>query len=117
MTRYELHRVWEVQGDLKEGQRHIYAQRNFFIDEDSWMIVLADHYDARGTLWRVGTGHLMQVYNKQIPAYGVETLNDLLAGRYTVTGMSNEETNASNYDYKPTPFDFTTASLRSSGVR
>lgn len=117
VTRYELHRVWEVQGNLKDGQRHIYAQRNFFIDEDSWMILLADHYDSRDTLWRVGAGHLVQVYDKQIPAYGVEVLHDLIAGRYAVMGMTNEEESGPNYDAKPVHFEFTTASLRASGVR
>src|SRR5690606_35931035 len=53
-TRLEVHGVREVQGDVKQGQRHIYAQRNFFVDQDSWIISLADHYDGRGTLWRVG---------------------------------------------------------------
>ena len=34
--RYELHRVWVVEATVKDGERHIYAQRNFFIDEDTW---------------------------------------------------------------------------------
>ena len=72
-TRFELHRVWEVQGNVKEGQRHIYAQRNFFVDEDSWMINLADHYDGRGTLWRVGEGHIAFNYANKIPGYNLET--------------------------------------------
>lgn len=71
-TRFELHRVWEVQGNVKEGQRHIYAQRNFFVDEDSWMINLADHYDGRGTLWRVGEGHIAFNYANKIPGYNLE---------------------------------------------
>lgn len=84
-TRYELHRVWEVEANLKPGERHVYAKRVFFIDEDSWQIVLADHYDARGTLWRVGEGHLQPYYNAQVPWLAVETLHDLLNGRYIVS--------------------------------
>ena len=116
-TRFELHRVWEVQGNVKQGQRHIYAQRNFFVDEDSWMITLADHYDGRGTLWRVGEGHLGFNYKQKIPGYSIETLYDLLAGRYIALGMYTEEQSAPQFDFTPTYNQFTPAALRASGVR
>lgn len=116
-TRYELHRVWEVQGNVKEGQRHIYAQRNFFVDEDSWQIVLADHYDGRNTLWRVGEGHISFNYKQKIPGYAMETLYDLLAGRYIALGMYSEEASAPQFDITPTYNQFTPAALRASGVR
>ena len=116
-TRFELHRVWEVQGNVKDGQRHMYAQRNFFVDEDSWMISLADHYDGRGTLWRVGEGHLGFNYQQKIPGYSIETLYDLLAGRYIALGMYSEENSAPQYDFDPSYSQFTPAALRASGVR
>lgn len=116
-TRYELHRVWEVEGTVKDGQRHIYAQRNFFVDEDSWTIALGDHYDGRGTLWRVAEGHLVQVYNEQMPAYNTEALYDLLAGRYIALGMHSEETSAPKYGMTHSYNEFTPAALRSAGVR
>ena len=116
-TRFELHRVWEVQGNVKDDQRHIYAQRNFFVDEDSWMISLADHYDGRGTLWRVGEGHLGFNYQQKIPGYSIETLYDLLAGRYIALGMYSEENSAPQYDFDPSYNQFTPAALRASGVR
>ncbi|PCC98567.1 DUF1329 domain-containing protein [Halopseudomonas pelagia] len=116
-TRFELHRVWEVQGKVKDGQRHIYAQRNFFMDEDTWMITLADHYDGRGTLWRVGEGHLAYNYKEKIPGYTIETLYDLLAGRYIALGMYTEEASAPDFDYNPSYNQFTPAALRASGVR
>ncbi|HDZ58047.1 MAG TPA: DUF1329 domain-containing protein [Pseudomonas xinjiangensis] len=116
-TRFELHRVWEVQGNVKQGQRHIYAQRNFFMDEDSWLINLADHYDARGTLWRVGEGHIVHAYHEQLPGYAAETLYDLLAGRYIALGMYNEEDSAPQFGTSPSYNEFTPAALRASGVR
>ena len=116
-TRFELHRVWEVQGNVKDGQRHIYAQRNFFVDEDSWQITLADHYDARGTLWRVGEGHVTHAYSEQLPGYSTQTLYDLLAGRYIALGMYNEESSGPSFDRTPTYNEFTPAALRASGVR
>jgi hypothetical protein len=116
-TRFELHRVWEVQGNVKSGQRHIYAQRNFFMDEDSWMLNLADHYDGRGTLWRIGEGHIGFNYNVSLPGYSIETLYDLLAGRYIALGMYTEEISAPQFDFKPSYNQFTPAALRSSGIR
>ncbi|MEH6388803.1 MAG: DUF1329 domain-containing protein [Pseudomonas profundi] len=116
-TRFELHRVWEVEGTVKQGQRHIYAKRNFFFDEDSWLLALADHYDSRGTLWRVGEGHVSHSYNEQLPGFGIETLYDLLAGRYIALGMYNEESSAPQFNYTPSYREFTPAALRSSGVR
>lgn len=53
LLRYELHRVWNVEGKLKPDTRHIYSRRNFHVDEDTWMIVSAELYDGRGELWRV----------------------------------------------------------------
>ena len=52
-ARYELHRVWVVEANLKPGASHIYKRRVFYIDEDSWAVVVTDKYDARDQLWRV----------------------------------------------------------------
>ncbi|WP_410722741.1 DUF1329 domain-containing protein, partial [Burkholderia sp. SIMBA_052] len=48
--RYELHRVWVLEASLKPGNRHVYAKRRFYIDEDTWGAVMADSYDARNLL-------------------------------------------------------------------
>ena len=53
LMRYELHRVWKVEATVKQGMRHMFAKRVFYIDEDTWMIMAADLYDAQGKLWRV----------------------------------------------------------------
>lgn len=50
--RWELHRVWIVEADLKEGQRHTSPKSRYYIDEDSWTATLADRWDANGQLWR-----------------------------------------------------------------
>ena len=54
LTRYELHRVWVVEASVKEGQRHVYAKRRFYVDEDTWTVLVTDKYDGNGNLWRVG---------------------------------------------------------------
>lgn len=116
-ARYELHRVWHVTATLKTGARHIYAKRDFYIDEDSWLIATVDHYDGRGTLWRVAEAHPQYYYHKQFPWFTAEALYDLVSGRYLVLGLKNEEKQAWEFDYKSPESSFTPAALRQAGVR
>ncbi|MCG8613999.1 MAG: DUF1329 domain-containing protein, partial [Pseudomonadales bacterium] len=46
LTRYELHRVWVVEGVLREGIGHVYAKRRLYFDEDSWHILLTEEYNS-----------------------------------------------------------------------
>jgi hypothetical protein len=116
LTRYELHRVWVVEANLKPGTSHIYPRRVFYIDEDSWQILAVDQYDARGQLWRISEAHCINYYDQLTFWSTVEVHTDLLAGRYIALGMDNEE---KMYDFtiKRTPQDFTPASLRMEGIR
>ncbi|VVN71964.1 DUF1329 domain-containing protein [Pseudomonas fluorescens] len=117
LTRYELHRVWEVVGTVKPGERHIYAKRHMFIDEDSWQVALVDHYDGRGQLWRVAEGHQQFYYDHQVPAYTLEALYDIIAGRYIALGMKNEEKHSFEFGFAAKSADYTPSALRSEGVR
>jgi len=117
LTRYELHRVWEVVGTVKPSERHIYAKRHMYIDEDSWQVALVDHYDGRGQLWRVAEGHAQIYYDHQTPAYTVETLYDIIAGRYIALGMKNEEKSSFVFGFNAKAADYTPAALRAEGVR
>lgn len=117
LTRYELHRVWVVEAKLRPGTRHIYAQRNFFIDEDSWVASAIDHYDGRGNLWRVAESHNMYYYNGGVSGYALETLYDLNAGRYLALGFENEEAKGANWDVRFSKVEFKPNALRQEGVR
>lgn len=117
LARYELHRVWHVVATLKPGQRHVYAKRDFYIDEDSWQAAVIDHYDGRNTLWRVAEAHQQSYYNHQVPFYTAETLNDMISGRYLVLGLKNEEKRSYQFDVKALGGEFTPHALRQSGVR
>lgn len=117
LARYELHRVWHVVATLKPGQRHVYAKRDFYIDEDSWQAAVIDHYDGRNTLWRVAEAHQQSYYNHQVPFYTAETLNDMISGRYLVLGLKNEEKRSYQFDVKALEGEFTPNALRQSGVR
>ena len=115
--RYELHRVWEVVSTLKSNQRHVYSKRRFFIDEDSWAILTADHYDSRGELWRVGESHALHNYAQKTPISAADVFHDLHSGRYIVTGMGNQQRMAYDFDYRASSSDYSPGALRSSGVR
>ena len=117
LTRYELHRVWKVTATLKDGQRHVYAKRVFYIDEDTWQATEIDHYDGRGELWRVAESHNVMYYNRQLPWYAIEVLYDLNSGRYLALGLDNEEATGYQYDFDRGYADYTPAALRRGGVR
>ncbi|HJY83369.1 MAG TPA: DUF1329 domain-containing protein [Candidatus Binatia bacterium] len=89
LARYELHRVWVVEGTLKPGQRHIYSRRIFYVDEDSWQIAVADNYDKDGQLWRVAEAHALNYYDVPVLWTTLEVYHDLKERRYLATGMDN----------------------------
>ncbi|WP_419811606.1 DUF1329 domain-containing protein [Bacterioplanoides sp.] len=117
LTRYELHRVWKVEATLKDGKRHIYGKRVFYIDEDTWQASAIDHYDGRGELWRVAEAHNLMFYDAKVPWYAVETLYDLNSGRYLVMGLDNEEDSSYKFGFTRSQKDYTPAALRRSGRR
>jgi hypothetical protein len=115
-VRYELHRVWVVDATLKAGERHVYKRRVFYLDEDSWQIVIVDSYDNRDQLWRVSEGHAMNFYNALALWTAAETHTDLQAGRYLVIGLFSEG-RVHDFNIKRTEADFTPDALRQEGVR
>ncbi|GAA6167888.1 DUF1329 domain-containing protein [Sessilibacter corallicola] len=115
LTRYELHRVWKVEATLKEGERHIYAKRVFYIDEDSWQISVVDHYDGRGELWRVGEAHQFPYRDVKVPWFTAELLYDLQSGRYLAGSLTNEEGNGFNFEKRFDYKDFTPQAIRRKG--
>ena len=114
LARYELHRVWHVRATLKDGERHVYSRRDFYIDEDSWQIAIADHYDGRGELWRVAEAHMVQIPEPRVPGYAFETLYDLRSGRYVINGLTNEESTPYRFDTRKRHREYTPAALRRS---
>ncbi|MDF5996868.1 DUF1329 domain-containing protein [Pseudomonas aeruginosa] len=91
LLRYEPHRVWVVEATLKPGERHIYAKRVFYLDEDSWSILASDIYDSRGELWRFHEAHALQRYDILSSFHISEVSYDLQARRYLVVNLQNQE--------------------------
>jgi len=115
-ARYELHRVWQVEGQLKDGTSHIYKKRVFFMDEDSWHIAVMDHYDKRGQLWRTSESHLYANTTNRLISSTAEIHYDLQSGRYLVVGLDNEDA-PEDYTFTADPARYTPSALRITGIR
>ncbi|WP_448110916.1 DUF1329 domain-containing protein [Pseudomonas lini] len=87
-VRWEKHRVWVVEATLKEGARHIYHKRRFYLDEDTWIALASDQYDARGQLYRGAFAFLSQSYDQQVPDATPYVNYDLIGGSYSVSGLT-----------------------------
>ncbi len=88
--RYEKHRVWVVEANLKEGKRHIYGKRRFYVDEDSWNIVMTENYDGRGELWKVVLINSIYEYNVKGYVNRAMMFHELRAGGYIVIRLVND---------------------------
>ena len=85
-VRWEKRRVWIIDSFLKEGSRHLYSRRTFYLDEDSWVAVTGEMYDGRDNLWRVQYNYTANLYDVKAgfgSAYGAY---DLLQNIYNLNG-------------------------------
>jgi hypothetical protein len=57
--RWEKHRVWIVEGTLCRGESNVLQRRRFYIEEDSWFVLLGEGYDFSG---RLVTHYLLDSY-------------------------------------------------------
>ena len=114
LLRYELHRVWVVEAELRKGHSHPYGKRRFYLDEDSWQILAVDLYDRSGNLTGLQENHPISYYD--VPMFGstLETIYDFKGKRYFVDGLDNNEP---MYDFNArlSPRDFTPQALRREG--
>lgn len=116
LTRFEKHRVWVVEANLKDKYRHVYQKRVFYVDEDSWQIHVADMYDSRNELYRVALAYGVNYYEVPTHWTTLDVYHDLNSRRYLAIGLDNEE---NMYDFTITPRDreFTPQALRREGKR
>jgi hypothetical protein len=90
-VRFEKRRVWVVEASRKEGARHAYSRRVFYVEEDCWCFVGTESYDNANKLWRVA-----DLYN--FPAYDIGgvnndtwAFNDLQKGNYLIINTGRKE--------------------------
>ncbi|CAA0126256.1 putative protein [Halioglobus japonicus] len=84
--RWEKHRVWVVDSNLKEGKRHLYSRRTFYIDEDSWGAVSGEMYDGQNELWRVQFSYGANLYDRKTGFGSAYGSYDLLQDIYNLSG-------------------------------
>lgn len=82
--RWELHRMWVVEATLKQGFRHAYAKRTYYIDEDTYGAMLYDAYDRSGQLYRSIFNSMVQLYDVNAPYTVKNVIFDFNKGMYAL---------------------------------
>lgn len=116
-VRWELHRVWIVEANLRPGQRHVVARARYYLDEDTWIAVLGDRWDANGKL--VKTLWALPLALPEIPAVTAVTsgAHDLVTGTWIAMAVLNGRPEAYK-DVPPWPdAHFTADAMAGEGVR
>ena len=90
LIRYELHRVWKVEASVKSGMRHLFPKRVMYLDEDSWMNLVQDLYDAQGKVWRSMESYPYSAWELPACVFQGYTSYDLNVGRYMADNMPQE---------------------------
>lgn len=116
-VRWELHRVWIVEATLRAGQRHLAPRSRYYVDEDSWIAVMADRWDANGQLWRTLWSLPFAMPDLPGVTQGASGFYDLVGGGY----FANDVMTAKKEQIKVVPrFKdgfFTPEALAGEGVR
>ena len=116
-VRWELHRVWIVEGTLVPGKRHMYSKRRLYIDEDSWYAMATDNYDGAGNLYRVGWASMIPTYDIPAPYADVQNYQDLIAGSYNLHGWLGHKNGYLKTNKLWPPYKWSPESMAGSGVR
>jgi hypothetical protein len=117
LVRWELHRVWVIEAILAPGKRHVVAKRMFYLDEDSWQIILMDGWDAQGEFWRMA--YTLTLLAPDVPAlvgniaWGVHNLQ---TGGYYLNAALNGTTQFKVVDRRRESF-FSPEELANLGLR
>jgi len=117
--RWELHRVWVVEATLAAGKRHAVPKKLFYVDEDTWSVVLMDGYDAQGNLWR--TQHALPFVAPDIPGVitTIMAIYNLQANTWALSAFPADGGGKGAYtaiNRRPDTY-FTPDALAGSGIR
>ena len=61
----------------------------FYLDEDSWQIVLSEKYDAEGELSNVAEAHTLNYYSVPVVYPTLQAHYSLDDGRFMIQGINN----------------------------
>ena len=79
--RWELHRVWVIEGAPKKGVRHIYSKKVVYFDEDQAGAMM-ETYDQAGKLFRAGWDTTVVLYDIGVPYTFGNFFFDFSTGSY-----------------------------------
>jgi hypothetical protein len=116
-VRWELHRVWVVEATLRPGQRHQMPRSRYYLDEDTWVAVLADRWDARGNLWRTLTQYPLVMPDAPATAPVTFDMHDLVSGSWFVNGLMNGKASQTVFVPRFSDTNFQADSLAAEAVR
>jgi hypothetical protein len=88
VLRWELHRVWVVEGTRKAGARHINSKKVWLLDEDSWNVVSYQSYDDAGKLYRYQVFPTWQEYDIPAPFSHNQVGYDFIKGGWFMGSIS-----------------------------
>ncbi|MDY0011867.1 MAG: DUF1329 domain-containing protein [Rhodocyclaceae bacterium] len=121
--RFELHRVWVVEANLKPGERHVQKKKVFYIDEDSWNIVAYNGLDQAGKVHHMIYLLPIQAYDKPEIRNSSTIVYELSKRVYSATNKFGGEGVGGGEPYlpiktKPYPANyFTPDSMAGMGLR
>ncbi len=87
--RFEKHRVWVLEANLHPGQSNTNKRRRFYIDEDTWFIMLGEGYDAQGDMVKAYANFLECIPSMPGTVLMGTSTFSLLTGNYTYNGNNN----------------------------
>lgn len=88
VMRWEKHRVWVVEGTVKQGERHTYAKRTFYINEDTWAVTATESYDNAGEIYRIGFFPTVSTWDYQT-YYAMVNWYDFTKNNYLMGNVVN----------------------------
>lgn len=116
-VRWELHRVWVVEANLKNGQRHTSPKSRYYVDEDSWIAVMGDRWDAKGQLARAVFTIPVAMPDVQAQIATLWGAYDLISGSMFVSFLQNEKKMQTKFMPRYKDAVFTPDALSGEGVR
>ncbi len=118
LVRWEKHRVWVVEATLKSGKRHVVPRRTYYVDEDSWQVLLVDGYDAQGRLGR--QMYSLTLLAPDMPALTAQVMwgsYNLDTGAYFLNSSSNDLKEQYHAIERPSATFFTPDAMANSSIR
>jgi Protein of unknown function (DUF1329) len=88
-TRWEKHRVWVLEADLAPGEHNVNSRRRFYIDEDTWYILLGEGFDGLGNMVKAYINYISCVPTLPGTIEFATSTCSLVSGDYTYNGNNS----------------------------